>query len=147
MYSGTFFLELGARGKTADTLSGLLTTSDIPLDSASPTRMFISVFDGTAQRKINVEHTLVWQTNQAVWVVGDLGTRIGLPHRPLEPQSCPSHFDCENYSSFKPRRKVFSDRPKSTSLRNCRCPNRDRKRQLFYQFSARPPFHTAKTRR
>jgi hypothetical protein len=47
-------------------------------------------FDGTAQRKINVEHTLAWPTNPAVWGVG--APKSGLPHRLLDPQNMPLSF-------------------------------------------------------
>jgi hypothetical protein len=38
--------------------------------------------DGTAQRKINVEHTLVWPDNPAAWGVGTRGTKIGIAAPP-----------------------------------------------------------------
>jgi hypothetical protein len=47
-------------------------------------------FDGTAQRKINVEDTLVWPTNPAVWRIGTRGTKIGIAAPPLDAQNMPS---------------------------------------------------------
>jgi hypothetical protein len=41
-------------------------------------------FDGTAQRKINVEHTLVRPTNPAGWGRRHSGTKIGIAAPPLE---------------------------------------------------------------
>jgi hypothetical protein len=47
------------------------------------------------QRKINVEHTLVWPINPAVWGVGTRGTKIGIAALPARPaKHAPSHFDC-----------------------------------------------------
>jgi hypothetical protein len=40
---------------------------------------------------------------------------------------------------------LFSDRSKSTALRNCHCSRCDPKKDLFYQFSTPSRFHTTKT--
>src|SRR5262249_32540577 len=71
-------------------------------------------FDGRAQCKINVEHTLAWPTNPALWGVG------GHQNRDCR-TTCPSHFDALRtvYGTEPPIRDVHASVAISSADAKC----------------------------